>query len=511
MTKFEKYWKSFKKGEVYFGAQRDSQIRNLCAQGKNYKEISDITGLDSEEVRRFVETYIQSARMSEVLSVHKNVYFGPMIESKMKDLYRHGANVKQIAAYFNDYGIEEEEVQEFIDDLKEDEKEEKSQVRKNEESDIADLERQLVQAREKLNNADLPENELFWERKIKYLSDVLRRLKKSQVQTDMKFIDDHGTFKMYQNGDSYRAVCTYSFGTHFDGKDYDGVEKEATMKCPTKEKYMGKTGDTSEYDITPAYVPLNDAGASTTETKSRTEKIIRHEGDKWILYSHEGKVLGTHPSKEKAEAQERAVEANKTAKDISPYGQHFIASSLLKTDEYDVDPTSSNINDMEPKKSQDDVLSQIDEIQEEISMIEDEYARAENRYDNSGGKDSKAKKEMMEADKKAAALRVKERKLRSKLEKFREEKSSQIEEKKALMKNAAEFIKSRKINFVNFWKASMNDSQKKKMIDEVVERFHEDDHNWKAKVASYLSSKGADKEDIDEVIEALLDSSLFTE
>lgn len=48
--------------------------------------------------------------------------------------------------------------------------------------------------------------------------------------------------------------------------------------------------------------------------KSRTEKIIRHEGDKWILYSHKGKVLGRHPTKEKAEAQERAVEANKTSK-----------------------------------------------------------------------------------------------------------------------------------------------------------------------------------------------------
>lgn len=46
--------------------------------------------------------------------------------------------------------------------------------------------------------------------------------------------------------------------------------------------------------------------------KSRTEKIIRHEGSEWILYSHKGKVLGKHPSKESAETQERAVEANKS-------------------------------------------------------------------------------------------------------------------------------------------------------------------------------------------------------
>ncbi|MDE2098075.1 MAG: hypothetical protein KGL39_12550 [Patescibacteria group bacterium] len=52
------------------------------------------------------------------------------------------------------------------------------------------------------------------------------------------------------------------------------------------------------------------------------EKILKHEGDKWVLYSHYGKVLGRHGSREGALAQERAIEANKhkslPSENISP-------------------------------------------------------------------------------------------------------------------------------------------------------------------------------------------------
>ena len=41
------------------------------------------------------------------------------------------------------------------------------------------------------------------------------------------------------------------------------------------------------------------------------DKIIRHEGNKWKLYSHKGKLLGTHDTKADAERQERAIMANK--------------------------------------------------------------------------------------------------------------------------------------------------------------------------------------------------------
>lgn len=43
--------------------------------------------------------------------------------------------------------------------------------------------------------------------------------------------------------------------------------------------------------------------------------MIRKVGDKYVLFTKDGKKrLGTHPTRAKAEAQERAVEASKHAK-----------------------------------------------------------------------------------------------------------------------------------------------------------------------------------------------------
>jgi hypothetical protein len=39
--------------------------------------------------------------------------------------------------------------------------------------------------------------------------------------------------------------------------------------------------------------------------------VIEHIGRKWLLFSHEGKVLGAHPSKRAAETQERAISISK--------------------------------------------------------------------------------------------------------------------------------------------------------------------------------------------------------
>jgi len=44
--------------------------------------------------------------------------------------------------------------------------------------------------------------------------------------------------------------------------------------------------------------------------KEVLNEIIKHEGSKWILYSHKGKVLGRHDSKKNALNQERAIKAN---------------------------------------------------------------------------------------------------------------------------------------------------------------------------------------------------------
>jgi len=40
-------------------------------------------------------------------------------------------------------------------------------------------------------------------------------------------------------------------------------------------------------------------------------EVIRKVGNKWLVYSKKGKVLGTHTTKEKALAQLRAIEVNK--------------------------------------------------------------------------------------------------------------------------------------------------------------------------------------------------------
>jgi hypothetical protein len=40
------------------------------------------------------------------------------------------------------------------------------------------------------------------------------------------------------------------------------------------------------------------------------EAIIREEGGSYNLYSHKGKLLGRHPSRESAVKQEQAIKAN---------------------------------------------------------------------------------------------------------------------------------------------------------------------------------------------------------
>ena len=59
--------------------------------------------------------------------------------------------------------------------------------------------------------------------------------------------------------------------------------------------------------------------------------IIKHENGKYKLYSHKGKVLGTHPSREAAMKQEKAVWANKHGnlnEDIEARANEKIAGAL---------------------------------------------------------------------------------------------------------------------------------------------------------------------------------------
>lgn len=179
--------------------------------------------------------------------------------------------------------------------------------------------------------------------RIKVL-DIREKTKKSQVQKDnkdsQKFVS-HLTYKGHdvdkflneENGYTWYVVDDMQMSGEFDtlneaqraidkGEfDKSQVEKYTDQEIElAKKKYHEAAiqmreaynkGDNKSF--IDAQKKLTDAAKIFRPSKSITEKIIRHEGDKWILYSHKGKVLGTHPSKEQAEAQEAAVEANKSA------------------------------------------------------------------------------------------------------------------------------------------------------------------------------------------------------
>mgnify|MGYP000704000803 CR=1 FL=1 len=63
------------------------------------------------------------------------------------------------------------------------------------------------------------------------------------------------------------------------------------------------------------------------------ESVIKKEGDKWVLYSSDGeKRLGTHDTREEAEAQERAIQMNKHGFMEGYMGKS--ADSLYKTPDF---------------------------------------------------------------------------------------------------------------------------------------------------------------------------------
>jgi hypothetical protein len=49
--------------------------------------------------------------------------------------------------------------------------------------------------------------------------------------------------------------------------------------------------------------------------------MIKKRGNNWVLLSSEGKVLGTHPSKQKALAQETAINISKHTKKKNSNGR----------------------------------------------------------------------------------------------------------------------------------------------------------------------------------------------
>ena len=123
----------------------------------------------------------------------------------------------------------------------------------------------------------------------------------------------------------------------WEGKGEKSVDLKAEMDAHKEEKVPlenihtkdgvltakedSSIGSPRDYDnpLSNTHIPPPPQRQKWTMGKARAKyhakrlgtKILRHEGGKWVLYSHSGRVLGRHDSKEEGLAQERAIEAHK--------------------------------------------------------------------------------------------------------------------------------------------------------------------------------------------------------
>jgi hypothetical protein len=134
-------------------------------------------------------------------------------------------------------------------------------------------------------------------------------------------VSDDGTLYAYDEDENeYRAyelmeyACTVKQDPNgkycvYDGdgkkiNEYDD-EEEAQASCDEmnqKSSYEEEDDDIAEYELDGQVVKAVD-------------HFVKKRGDKWVVVSHHGRVLGTHPSRDKALAQLRAVEVNKKHSD----------------------------------------------------------------------------------------------------------------------------------------------------------------------------------------------------
>ncbi len=149
------------------------------------------------------------------------------------------------------------------------------------------------------------------------------------------------------------------------GTDYAGPVPESKLsRQDLEDDSSTEKGFPNEDDINEHY--LGDKGSEDEETseksnmyrlkKERADQLrrndeIEYDGKAYIVESvgsmREGKrTIYTKEGKKIVIDEDAHVYVNK---DISPYGQHYNAGGLLKTDEeeYEVDPRTSNINNME--------------------------------------------------------------------------------------------------------------------------------------------------------------------
>jgi len=114
-----------------------------------------------------------------------------------------------------------------------------------------------------------------------------------------------------------KAIEAMDFGDPLMSHIQEAVDlpKEKVSKTVSSLVRSGKLRqkeDSIDHDWT---YRLTDAGKKTAADFVKTA-IIRRVGDKWVLYSHKGKVLGRHDSEAGAQRQERAIQASKHGEDL---------------------------------------------------------------------------------------------------------------------------------------------------------------------------------------------------
>lgn len=69
--------------------------------------------------------------------------------------------------------------------------------------------------------------------------------------------------------------------------------------------------NTSDHDSQKKTDDLNEALRLLETEYLRINETVRQRGNKWVLLSSAGKVLGTHDTKQEAKAQETAIQISK--------------------------------------------------------------------------------------------------------------------------------------------------------------------------------------------------------
>lgn len=121
---------------------------------------------------------------------------------------------------------------------------------------------------------------------------------------------------LYKEGD--KVTCKGNLGTILDARENDITHQGGTDGNTYRVHFpvIGRVDRLDEEDLFPT---KKEAGSENGPMISQENTlyangrsaIIKHEKGKYNLYSHTGKLLGSHPTREKAVSQEQAIEISK--------------------------------------------------------------------------------------------------------------------------------------------------------------------------------------------------------